>query len=104
MEILLLTSLDHHHNLYYNQDLETQWQAQSVATLGFDVSKTNPDQFRSFVSGMRRQALDAQERGENYEVGAQMTHALETQNPGATAFMEHENVQDRFMTWAAGQR
>ena len=53
---------------------------------------------------MRRQALDAQERGENYEVGAQMTHALETQNPGATAFMEHENVQDRFMTWAAGQR
>jgi hypothetical protein len=84
--------------------LETQWQAQSVATLGFDVSKTNPDQFRNFVSGMRRQALDAQERGENYEVGAQMTHALETQNPGATAFMEHENVQDRFMTWAAGQR
>ena len=84
--------------------LEAMWKAQSVATLGFDVSNTDPSQFRNFVAGMRTSALEAQERGETYNATAQMTHALETQNPGATAFMQHENIQDRFMTWAAEQR
>ena len=84
--------------------LETQWKNTSVSTLGFNVNNSDPNQFRNFVSGIRVAALEAKERGEAYDVGAQMTHALETENPGATAYMQHENVQDRFMTWARTQR
>lgn len=79
--------------------LEEMYSKESVALAGFDATKTDATGFQNFIKGMRTAALAAKDRGEQYDVGAQVRQDIRTKYPDNVGFMEHQDSTSRLMDW-----
>ena len=51
------------------------------------------------IKGMRTAALAAKDRGEQYDVGAQIRQDIRTKYPDNVGFMQHKDSTSRLMDW-----
>ena len=79
--------------------LEEMYAKQAIDLAGFDATKTDPTGFQNFIKGMRTAALAAKDRGEQYDVGAQIRQDIRTKYPDNVGFMQHKDSTSRLMDW-----